>query len=168
VTSKRMGATAPEYCALVSLWTLRRPAAQARLSVRNDDFSATTSANDAAVRGLVLFLTLWFLWPLQDVLRTVALPAVPMPPHLGRGYYRSGIPRRGSLLARLHALAGPTSSAHARLLVHGNQHVNFRLAQHLPKVRVCLCRIRCYWDPRLADARSPVALSQSTQGSKAA
>jgi hypothetical protein len=40
------------------------------------------SANDAAVGGLVLFLTLWFLWPLQDVLRTVAVPAVPLPPRI--------------------------------------------------------------------------------------
>jgi hypothetical protein len=38
--------------------------------------------NDAAVGGLVLFLTLWFLWPIDDTLTTLAVPTVPMPPRI--------------------------------------------------------------------------------------
>jgi hypothetical protein len=40
------------------------------------------SGNNAAVGAFVLFLTLWFLWPVEEVLRALAIPAVPMPPRL--------------------------------------------------------------------------------------
>jgi hypothetical protein len=43
------------------------------------------NANDYAVGGLVVFLMLWFLWPLLDVLKTIALPGVTLPPRLWLG-----------------------------------------------------------------------------------
>ena len=40
------------------------------------------SGNDFAVGALVLFLTLWFFWPIQEVLRALPTPTLPIPPRL--------------------------------------------------------------------------------------